>query len=64
MEKVEDANYSIAVSNTLGQKVYNSKLMSDKTKLDFSQFGKQGIYFVQVIDSKGVIIGRRKVVVE
>lgn len=64
MEKVKDANYSITVSNTLGQKVYSSKLMSDKTKLDFSQFGKQGIYFVQVIDSKGVIVGRRKVVVE
>ena len=64
MEKIEDTNYSIAVSNTLGQKVYSSKLMSDKTKLDFSQFGKQGIYFVQVIDSKGVIVGRRKLVVE
>ena len=64
MEMVEDANYSIAVSNTLGQKVYNSKLISDKTKLDFAQFGKQGIYFVQVIDSKGVIVGRKKVVVE
>jgi hypothetical protein len=64
MEKVEDANYSIVVSNSLGQKVYNSKLMSDKTKLDFTQFGKQGIYFVQVIDGKGVIIGRHKVVVE
>ena len=64
MEKFEDANYSITVSNTLGQKVYNSKLMSDKTKLDFAQFGKQGIYFVQVIDSKGLIVGRRKVVVE
>lgn len=64
MEKVEDANYSITVSNTLGQKVYSSKLVSDKTKLDFTQFGKQGIYFVQVIDSKGVIVGRRKLVVE
>ena len=58
------SNYRVVVSNSLGQIVYSDKLLADKTNLDFSQFGKQGIYFVQITDIKGNVVGRKKVVVQ
>ena len=58
------SNYRVVISNTLGQVVYSEKLLADKTSLDFSQFGNKGIYFLQITDNKGNVVGRKKVVVQ
>lgn len=63
-EKGNSLNYSLSIINALGQKVHNEKIVSDKTILDISQFGNKGIYFVQILDEKGVVIGRKKIIVQ
>lgn len=61
----ENANsYTVSISNTLGQKVYISKLSADKTCIDMNKFGSQGIYYIQITNDKGVIVGSRKVVLQ
>lgn len=64
LEKAYSFNYSVSISNTLGQKLYNEKIVSDKTSLDVSQFGNKGIYIVQILDEKGNNMGRKKVIVQ
>jgi chitodextrinase len=61
---VNSTAHSITVSNSLGQKLYNEKMLSDKTTLDLSQFGSKGIYFVQILDEKGNNMGRKKLIVQ
>jgi len=59
---INQKSESINISNSLGQKVYIAKLLTEKTYLDISKFGKQGFYFVQIMDEKGMVIGSKKVV--
>ena len=54
--------YNVQLCNTLGQKVYNSKVQSENIKLDLSKFCLKGIYFLQLVNDNGAVIGERKIV--
>jgi len=57
-------NYSIIVTNAVGQRVYFAKLLTDKLVLDVAKFGNQGLYFMQVVDGMGMTVGSKTLVVE
>lgn len=57
-------NYLISISNTLGEKIYTSKLQNKKTSIDISKYGKQGIYLMQVENERGTIVKSCKVVLK
>ena len=54
----------VNITNSLGQKVYNSKLYTEKTTLDLTKISKSGLLFIQIINNKGAVIGEKKILVE
>lgn len=64
IENANKLNYSINISNVLGNRIYSAKLISDKTNIDLSQFGSKGVYFVQIINENGLVIGSKKVILQ
>jgi hypothetical protein len=54
----------VNITNSLGQKVYNSKLYTVKTTLDLTKISKSGLLFIQIINSKGAVIGEKKILIE
>jgi len=48
-------NSTIVISNTLGEKIIEQKLISEKTEIDLSAYPK-GIYFVKVIQGNRVAV--------
>ena len=54
--------YSVQLCNTLGQKVYNSKVQSESIKLDLSKLCLKGIYFLEFVNDNGTVIGERKII--
>ena len=54
--------YTINLSNVLGQKVYSSQLNTEKLNLDLSNYCSKGIYFLQLLNNKGIIVGEKKII--
>lgn len=54
--------YHIQLSNPIGQKVYTSKVQTENMKLDLSKFCSKGIYFLQLVNDNGAIVGERKII--
>ena len=52
------------ITNSLGQKVYNSKLYTKKTTLDLTKVSKSGLLYIQIINNKGAVIGEKKILVK
>lgn len=63
-EHVNELQYSYRITNALNQELYTSKLQSDKTTIDISNFASKGIYFVQIIDEKGTCQATKKLIVQ
>ena len=63
-ENAIELNYSCRITNTLNQDLYTSKLQSDKTSIDISNFAGKGIYFVKIIDEKGTCQATKKLIVQ
>jgi len=45
-----------------GQKVYESKLVSEKSTLNLSGHNLKGVYFSQLHNDKGFLLGERKII--
>jgi len=45
-----------------GQKVYESKLVSEKSTINLSRYNFKGIYFLQLFNEKGLLLGEKKIV--
>ncbi|MEI6754807.1 MAG: leucine-rich repeat protein [Paludibacter sp.] len=58
------ADCLVNITNSLGQKVYNSKLYTEKTTLDLTKISKSGLLIIQIINNKGAVIGEKKILVE
>ena len=54
----------VNITNSLGQKVYNSKLYTEKTTLDLTKISKSGLLFIQIINNKGAVIAEKKILVK
>jgi len=54
----------VNITNSLGQKVYNSKLYTEKTTLDLTKICKSGLLYIQIINNKGAVIGEKKILVK
>lgn len=48
---------SINIFNTMGQIIYNTPINTNNILVDISEYGKSGIYYLQVIDSKSQLKG-------
>jgi len=56
--------HQIKISNTLGQQVFQSAITQQQFYVDMSTWGGNGIYFVNLINSQGVTIETRKIVLQ
>jgi len=55
-------NCTLSLTNTFGQKVYVSKLVIGKLTIDLRSFNFKGIYFLQLYNQNGFLLGERKMV--
>jgi len=54
--------HTICLTNILGQKIVSSQLNAEKINLDLSKYCSKGIYFLQLLNDKGIIVGEKKVI--
>ena len=57
-------NYTINISNTLGQNVYSLGIVKEKTNIDLTQLGNNGIYFIHMLNEKGIVQFSKKVLLQ
>ena len=62
MESGSENKSMVSLLNMLGQKVYESKLVSEKSTINLSIYNFKGVYFLQLHNEKGVLQGERKIV--
>ncbi|MCK5592080.1 MAG: T9SS type A sorting domain-containing protein, partial [Candidatus Pacebacteria bacterium] len=57
-------DYSVIITNILGQDVFQSEINQSIIKLDSRNWGGKGLYFVNIINSHGVTIDRKEIVIQ
>lgn len=55
-------NYSVVIQNTIGQKIYEAKITSEKVTIDISKWGGKGLYYLNILNENGNIIQTRKII--
>ena len=56
--------YSIKITNTLGQEVFNQPMNTQQYYIPLNSWGGQGMYFVNVINAQGNTIDVRKIILQ
>ena len=56
--------YLLNITNVLGQTIYSAYLLQKQTSIDLSEYGRKGIYFVNVIDEQKNARALRRVVLQ
>jgi hypothetical protein len=56
--------YSIKITNTLGQELFNQPLNTPQYTIPLNSWGGQGMYFVNVIDAQGHTIDIKKIILQ
>jgi peptidylprolyl isomerase len=56
--------YLLNVTNVLGETIYSAYLLQKQTSIDLSEYGRKGIYFVNVIDEQKNARAVRRVVLQ
>jgi hypothetical protein len=56
--------YNLIIKNALGQQIFTKNITSQTDYLNSSNWGGNGLYFAQVIDSVGNIIELRKIILQ
>jgi hypothetical protein len=56
--------YSLKLTNILGQQVYSSRAETEIVKFDLTKYNLKGIYFMQLLNDKGIVISERKIIFE
>ena len=57
------SSYQMKVINPIGQQIFQSNITQRISTIALSSFSAKGIYFVQLIDSKGEVRENRKIVI-
>jgi len=58
------SNYTLKITNTLGQTVYTTVINKQSTTIDLSTFSGKGIYSVLITDDNSNIIESKKIVLQ
>jgi len=53
--------YSFSIINSLGDKIYVSKLNTAMSSVDISKICKPGLFFIQILNQDGMMIGLKKI---
>ena len=56
--------YSIKIINSIGQQMYQGLITQQQNTIDITQWGGNGMYYLYVIDSRGVIIDIKKILLQ
>jgi hypothetical protein len=56
--------YSLKITNILGQEIFQTEINQPIFKLDTRNWGGKGLYFVNIINSYGVTIDTKKIVLQ
>lgn len=52
----------VKLSNLLGQEFYNSKINQQKIEISLSSIVSKGVYFISIINSEGLMIATKKII--
>ncbi|MBU6159417.1 MAG: T9SS type A sorting domain-containing protein [Bacteroidetes bacterium] len=58
------SGYQMKVINPVGQQIFQSNITQRISNISLSSFSAKGVYFVQLIDSKGEVRENRKIVIQ
>ena len=56
--------YSIKIYNSIGQQLFQSNITQQQFSLDITQWGSNGIYFMELKDNNGNIVDVKKIVLQ
>jgi hypothetical protein len=56
--------YQLQIENSLGQQVFQTNITQQSNYLNLTNWGGNGLYFVQIIDTQGNIVDIRKIVLQ
>ena len=56
--------YSIKIINSLGQQVYQGGITQQIISIDITQWGGNGMYYLQLTDNNGNIVDVKKIVLQ
>jgi hypothetical protein len=54
--------YTVSIYNSIGQQLFSSNITQQKLSLDITQFGGNGLYFMEITDNTGNIVDFKKIV--
>ncbi len=57
-------NYNIKITNSLSQTVYSAIINKQKTIIDFSSLGSQGVYYLLIQDNSNKVLETKKLILE
>jgi hypothetical protein len=57
-------NYSIRISNQLGQVVFNQIINQQQFYIDLSTWTGSGLYYLDILDNNGNVVENRKIVIQ
>ena len=57
-------DYSLNITNILGQKIFQTEIYQPIFKLDCRNWGGKGLHFVNIVNSFGVTIDKKKIVIQ
>jgi len=57
-------NYSIRISNQLGQVVFNQNINQQQFYIDLSTWTGSGLYYLDILDNNGNVVENRKIVIQ
>lgn len=65
--RIVSGNYNgcvVNIINSLGQKIYTSKLYNEQTSIDISELSKSGFILIQVMNTDGIVLGKKKILIK
>lgn len=57
-------NRSVKIYNTLGQILFQTEIDKEQLKIDITNWGGNGLYFIHIINSQGTILDVKKLIIE
>ena len=57
-------DYTVSIYNSIGQQVFQSNITQQQYSLDITQWGGNGLYFMELKDNNGNIIDIKKIVLQ
>jgi hypothetical protein len=58
------SDFSVRVVNSAGTQVFESKISKNQFTIDLSDFGKTGLFYIQILDNNGKVVEYRKIVLK